>query len=519
MYSVVLTAVLMGMQSIPVRVEADVSDGMPVFEMVGCLSAEAKEARERVRTALRNEGYALPAKRITINLFPASVRKPGASYDLPIALAVLAALGGIPGELLQGMLVMGEINLSGRILPVKGILPVVAWARKEGIACCVVPADNEAEARLVEGIQVVGVSCLAEVIAWLKTGKTARCGTEMAECKEGGSSGGICRAHEEAEPDFRELNGQKFVRRACEVAVSGRHNFLMVGPPGAGKTMIAKRIPSILPPMTGEEQLEVAGIYSVRGILGKELVCTRPFRSPHHTITAQGMAGGGALPQPGEISLAHRGVLFLDELPEFRRETLEILRQPLEEQRVRLTRKSGSYEFPADFMLVCAMNPCRCGYYPDMQQCGCTRAMIEQYQKKISMPILDRMDICVETKRVAYQELVCGEAENESSDIIRGRVQAAYEIQRIRYEGTDICYNSRIPSDKIAQYCPLDLKQQHYMEQIYAKLHLTARSYHKLLKVARTIADMDGQERIQMRHLREAVCYRSLDQSFWEVPR
>lgn len=516
MYSMVLTAVLMGMQSIPVRVEADVSDGMPVFEMVGCLSAEAREVRERVRTALRNEGYALPAKRITINLFPASVRKPGASYDLPIALAVLAALGGIPGEALQGLLVMGELNLSGRILPVKGILPVVAWARNAGIGCCVVPAENKEEARMVEGIRIVCASCLAEVVVWLNTGKEPHMDERAGESPGDAAAGRIY--SDQKEPDFRELNGQKFVRRACEVAVSGRHNFLMVGPPGAGKTMIAKRIPSILPPMTGEERLEVAGIYSARGMLGREPVSRRPFRSPHHTVTPQGMAGGGALPQPGEISLAHRGVLFLDELPEFRRETLEILRQPLEEQRVRLTRRAGSFEFPADFMLVCAMNPCRCGYYPDMQQCSCTAAMIRQYQKKISMPILDRIDICVETKRVAYQELVCAEAENESSEAIRSRVQEAYERQRKRFEGTGICYNSRIPSDRLAQYCPLDGRQQQYMEQIYSKLRLTARSYHKLLKVARTIADMDGQEQIRMRHLREAVCYRSLDESFWEVP-
>lgn len=524
MYCMVQTAVLMGMQSIPVRVEADVSDGMPVFEMVGCLSAEAREARERVRTALRNAGYVLPAKRITINLFPASVRKSGASYDLPIALAVLAALGIVPGEALRSVCVMGEINLRGEILPVKGILPVVAAAGKEGVTCCMVPRANLTEARLVEGMSVVGVSRLSEAIGWLTgavmegqetysqeaSGRQEGAGREKSAGR-GAVSGGLL-------PDFREISGQKYVRRACEVAVSGRHNFLMVGPPGAGKTMIASRIPTILPAMTEAEALELSEIYSVCGLLGEELLKDRPFRSPHHTITPQGLAGGGAVPRPGEISLAHHGVLFLDELPEFRRETLEILRQPLEEHRVLLTRKAGSFVFPADFMLVCAMNPCRCGYYPDLQQCSCTGAMIRQYQKKISMPLLDRMDICVETRRVEYQELVGRGTEQESSAAIRERVEAACEIQRRRYAGTDIRYNSRIPAAQVDRYCPLEDKQRRYMEQMYTRLRLTARSYHRLLKVARTIADLDGQEQIRMRHLQEAVCYRGLDKTFWEVP-
>lgn len=517
MYSMVQTAVLMGMQSIPVRVEADVSDGMPVFEMVGCLSAEAREARERVRTALRNAGFALPAKRITINLFPASVRKPGASYDLPIALAVLAALGVVPGEALRPLFVMGEINLRGEILPVKGILPVVARAKEEGVACCMVPMANLGEARLVEGVQIVGVSRLSEAIDWLLGEEKTLPGESGQRAAESGACSSAPAALSAPPSDFREINGQKYVRRACEVAVSGRHNFLMVGPPGAGKTMIASRIPSILPAMTREEELELSEIYSVCGLLGEELLHSRPFRSPHHTLTPQGLAGGGAIPKPGEISLAHHGVLFLDELPEFRRETLEVLRQPLEEQRVLLTRKAGSFVFPADFMLVCAMNPCRCGYYPDLQQCSCTGSMIRQYQKKISMPLLDRMDICVETRRVEYQELVGQEQENESSAAIRERVEAACEIQRRRFDGTDISYNSRIPASRLERYCPLGEEQQRYMERMYARLRLTARSYHKLLKVARTIADLDGQEQIQLRHLQEAVCYRGLDKTFWEV--
>ena len=512
MYSIVSTAIVHGIESVPVCVEADVSDGMPVFEMVGFLSAEVREARERVRTALKNSGYVLPPKRITINLSPAYVRKSGSSFDLPIAMAVLAAMGVVQQSTMQDMLIIGEISLNGKIQPVHGVLPIVAAAREGKLRACMVPADNYKEAMLVEGVRIVAVESLQEAIDLLNSGRQE---THVPKEQPEAAQEAECI---EKYLDFAEINGQDFVKRACEVAVSGMHNLLMIGPPGAGKTMVAQRIPSILPLMESQEQLELSKIYSVCGLFAEKghLLSIRPFRSPHHTITLQGLAGGGSIPKPGEISLAHKGVLFLDELPEFKRETVEVLRQPLEEHKVRLVRLRGNYEFPADFMLVCAMNPCRCGYYPDLNRCTCSRSMVEQYIKKISQPLLDRIDICVEAKRVDYYELTEEKGQAESSATIRKRVEHAFSIQRARFAGTDICYNSRIPAAQIPLYCRLGELEQRYMEKMYKKLNLTARTYHKILKVARTVADLDGQADIMIRHLNEAVCYRNVDKKFWE---
>ena len=318
-------------------------------------------------------------------------------------------------------------------------------------------------------------------------------------------------------PDFSEIHGQRLMKRACEVAVTGMHNLLFVGPPGAGKTMVASRIPSILPPLAEAERMELSKIYSVKGMLAGEngLLTQRPFRAPHHTVSVQGLTGGGRIPQPGEISLAHKGVLFLDELPEFARETVEALRQPLEEGAVHLVRLGGSYVYPADFMLVAAMNPCPCGYYPDMQKCRCTQTAIHRYLERISQPILDRIDICVEAPALTFGELT-GQQKEETSAAIQKRVAVAQDIQRERYRKEGFSYNSQIPATKIREYCALDKKQEQYMEEIYGKLQLTARSYHKLLRVARTLADMDGGDRICDRHLEEAICYRSFDRKFWE---
>lgn len=508
MYSRVATATIRGIQSVPVCVEADVSDGMPVFEMVGFLASEVKEARERVRTALRNVGCALPPRRITVNFMPADIRKSGAGFDLPIAVAVLAAMGRLPHAVLDDVLIVGEIGLNGVVQPVHGVLPMVAEAKERGIRHCIVPRANRKEAALVSGMLVCGVENIGEVMRLLEDASWEKYAAEEYNIEE---------TQPAVLPDFSEIHGQRLMKRACEVAVTGMHNLLFVGPPGAGKTMVASRIPSILPPLAEAERMELSKIYSVKGMLSGEngLLTQRPFRAPHHTVSVQGLTGGGRIPQPGEISLAHKGVLFLDELPEFARETVEALRQPLEEGAVHLVRLGGSYVYPADFMLAAAMNPCPCGYYPDMQKCRCTQTAIHRYLERISQPILDRIDICVEAPALTFGELT-GQQKEETSAAIQKRVAVAQDIQRKRYRKEAFSYNSQIPATKIREYCALDKKQEQYMEEIYGKLQLTARSYHKLLRVARTLADMDGGGRICDRHLEEAICYRSFDRKFWE---
>ncbi len=508
MYSKVNTATIYGIDSKIISVEADISEGMPMFEMVGYLSGEVKEAKERVRAALKNEGYSLPIKRITVNFSPANIRKTGSGFDLPVAVAVLAAIGIVSQEDLENICMVGEISLDGKIQPVNGILSMVLEAAHQGMALAIVPMDNLREACLVPGIICIGVSSLGQVIDLLNKREYS---CNLTPCDE------MPKECAPSQYDFSFINGQPQLRRACEVAISGMHNILMVGPPGAGKTMIAKCIPSILPPMTEEEQIELSKIYSVCGKFDerKGLIKARPFRSPHHTVTEQGLTGGGSNPKPGEISLAHSGVLFLDELTEFRKSTLEILRQPLEDKEIHVARVNGSFSFPANFMLVAAMNPCSCGYYPDMNRCRCSRVSIQRYIGKISQPLLDRIDVCVEAPTLDYAQIVSKD-KNESSAQIRERVVKCHELQKLRFKDLGFNHNSEIPGSLIDDFCKLDKDGADFMKDMYEKYCLTARTYHKVLKVARTIADMESTDNISLIHLQEAIAYRGLDKKYWE---
>lgn len=506
MYSRIRTALLSGIHGIPVWVEADLSAGMPMFDMVGNLAPEVKEAKERVKTALHNCGIILPAKRITVNLSPGNLRKNGTGFDLPIAIALLASLGLVDERLCQDTLFIGEMNLNGSILPVNGILPIVCDAKEQGVAKFVVPRACHQEAMLVYGIEIYSFSHIKELISFLNGEMFYENPAYYIE--ETRTS--------DRKMDFSEVNGQKLLRRACEVAAAGMHNMLMIGPPGAGKTMLSERMATILPPLTEEERLEISKIYSVCGKLSasKELIQERPFRSPHHTVTGIGLSGGGMNPMPGEISLAHTGVLFLDELPEFQKQAIEVLRQPMEEHVISLVRGNTSVTYPAGFLLLAAMNPCNCGYYPDMQKCRCTPAGRRRYFQKVSQPILDRIDLCVEAVPLTYDELTTT-CRNESSEEIQKRVVRCQQIQRERYKEENFFHNSRIPASKMKTYCYLGEKEEHYMEAVYKKEELTGRSFHKILRVARTIADLDEAKDISLRHLKEAVCYRSISERYW----
>lgn len=504
MYSTIKTATLEGIHTRPIQVEVDMSNGMPVFDMVGQLAPEVREGKERIRTALHHIGVILPAKRITINLSPANIRKMGTGFDLPIAIALLQSLGVISENACSGRIFVGELSLNGQLLPVHGILPIVSDGMKTGIQEYIIPKENEAEGRLVHRAKIYAFSNLQEIVDFLNGKEYV---TEEYNIEE---------ILQEPEPDFRDVCGQGFIKRACEVAAAGMHNMLLIGAPGAGKTMISERLATILPPLTEDERLEVSKIYSICGLLSHRnaLLQNRPFRAPHHTITQVGLTGGGAIPKPGEISLAHNGVLFLDELPEFQKKTLEILRQPMEDHEIHLVRSQGSVTYPAKFLLLAAMNPCNCGYYPDMQRCRCTQQGLRRYFEKVSQPLLDRIDICVEAPTVSYQELT-GKGKGESSCDIQKRVLACHQIQCERFQGENFTHNSHIPASRLEEFCFLEVKEQQYMERIYEKMSLTARTYHKILRVARTIADLEESYKIQIHHLNEAICYRNVDEKFW----
>lgn len=500
MYGKIISSTLIGIEGMPISVEADVNEGLPTFTMVGYLSSSVKEAGERVRTALKNSGFYLPPKRITINLSPGNVRKDGTCFDLPIAIAVLNAMGLFCDVDFSEIVIIGEIGLDGTVKAVPGILPMVHSCSKQGIHKCIVPSQNAGEAALVEDMTVIGVSTLGEVVDFLQEQIIPNHMIKIAKSKK----------ESQQKIDFSDIKGQDTLKRGMEIAACGFHNILMTGAAGSGKSMLAKRMPTILPKLTFEEQMEVTKIYSVSNMLTdtNALICDRPFRSPHHTISEQALVGGGLIPRPGEISLSHRGVLFLDELPEFKKSVLEVLRQPMEERKIMISRVHASYVYPADFMLVAAMNPCPCGYFPDRNRCSCSYQQIKRYQSKISGPLLDRIDLNMEVKQVEYKDLFNDERQCTSEEI-RQRVSKVREIQQKRYKDDGITFNAQLDGKLLKKYIKLDLEEHDILEKTFIKCKLSARGMYRILRLARTIADMNFSKQILKQHLMEAIFYRN----------
>ena len=512
MFCTIYSGGLDGIGAYLVQVEVDISTGLPGFGMVGSLSGEVREARERVQVALRNAGFDLPPMKITVNLAPAHIRKEGTAYDLPIAIGMLAAMGYFDKNALENILFAGELGLDGEIKPVRGIFPIVQEAGKSGMKCCIVSKQNAREGALAGDMDVRGAESINQVVDFLQESDEKRDRILSRVVETVGATGGQL---QEEELDFADVCGQEGAKRAAEIAAAGFHNLLMVGQPGAGKSMIAKRIPGIMPPLTRKESMEVSAVYSVADLLkdSQPLVTKRPFQSPHHTVTMAALTGGSGVPRPGIMSLAHRGVLFLDELPEFSRATLDCMRQPLEDREVHLAKAYGNVTYPADFMLVCAMNPCVCGFSPDRNRCRCTEGSIRKYLGRVSGPVLDRIDLCVEILPVNITKL--RQPNGESSAVIRERVMTARHRQEERFHATACHFNGDMKTSEIEKYCLLGTAEQKVMEKAYETMRFSARAYHRILRVARTIADLAGEEQIREEHLLEAICYRAGDRIYW----